>query len=108
MDAEVLLIVAAMAAVTYLPRMVPLVWLSGRDFPPLVMEWLSLLPAALLGALVAQAVFAPGGALDLSWRNPMIVPAVVAGVVAWRRRSLALTVLSGMAVYGAMQVFFGS
>lgn len=96
-----------MAAVTYLPRMAPLVLLSGRKFPPVVMEWLGLLPAALLGAMVAQAVLAPDGTLSLSWRNPMLVPSLVAGFVAWRRRSLALTVLSGMAAMGLMHVLFG-
>lgn len=105
MDGQVLLTIVAMAVVTYLPRMFPLVWLSGRRFPPVVMDWLGLLPAALLGALVAQAVLLPEGALDVSWRNPMLLPALVAGFVAWWRRSLALTVLSGMAASAIMHVF---
>src|SRR5690606_37310621 len=48
-DPQVLLIIAAMALVTYIPRMAPMVVLSGRSLPPVVMEWLGLLPASLLG-----------------------------------------------------------
>src|SRR5690606_15515282 len=73
MDPQILLIIVAMALVTYVPRMAPLVFLSGRSLPPVVMEWLGLLPAALLGALVAQAVLMPEGALRLSLDNPALI-----------------------------------
>lgn len=104
MDAHVLLTIGAMALVTYIPRMVPMVLLSGRSLPPVVMEWLGLLPPALLGALVAQAVVMPDGTVDLSFDNPVLVPALVSAVVAWRFRSLALTVMSGMAATGIVYV----
>ncbi len=102
MDGQIVVTIALMALVTYLPRMVPIVLLSGREFPPVIMKWLGLLPPALLGALVAQAVLMPEGALNLSWDNPVLIPALIAGVVAWRRGSLALIVLSGMAAVGVM------
>ena len=106
-DPQVLLIIAAMALVTYIPRMAPMVVLSGRSLPPVVMEWLGLLPAALLGALVAQAVLMPEGALDLSLKNPALIPTAVAALAAWRFRSLALTVLSGMAAAGLVRWWLG-
>lgn len=93
-----------MALVTYIPRLIPMVALSGRSLPPVVMEWLGLLPPALLGALVAQAVVMPDGTIDLSLNNPVVIPALVSGIVAWRFHSLALTVLSGMVATGIVNV----
>lgn len=101
------MIIIAMALVTYVPRMAPLVFLSGRSLPPVVMEWLGLLPAALLGALVAQAVLMPEGALRLSLDNPALIPALVSALAAWRSRSLAVTVLSGMAAAGLVHLWLG-
>lgn len=108
MDRQVLLTICAMALVTYIPRMVPLMLLSGRTLPRSVMAWLGLLPAALLGALVAQAVAMPDGVVNLSFSNPALVPALVAGLAAWRFRSLALTVLSGMVAAGVINVIAGA
>lgn len=93
-----------MALVTYIPRLIPMVALSGRSLPPVVMEWLGLLPPALLGALVAQAVIMPDGTVELSLDNPVLIPALVSAIVAWRFRSLALTVLSGMVATGIVNV----
>lgn len=108
MDSQVFLIIVAMALVTYIPRMVPLLLLSGRRLPSPVMTWLGLLPAALLGALVAQAVVMPDGIVDVSLANPALIPAVVSGFAAWRFRNLAVTVLSGMAAAGIVNVIVGA
>lgn len=109
-DKQVFLTIVAMATVTYIPRLVPLVLLSGRTLPRPVMAWLRLLPAALLGALVAQAVAMPDGdnVINLTIHNPSVVPALVAAVTAWRFRSLALTVLSGMVTAGVTHLLSGA
>lgn len=96
-DGRYFLIILGMAVVTYLPRVLPLLLLANRPLPSLLQAWLGLLPPALMAALVAQAVFVQDGAPDLSFRNPFVVPAVVSMAVAWRTRSLGLTVLAGMA-----------
>ena len=96
-----------MALVTYVPRVMPLVLLASRPLPPLVREWLALLPPALMAALVAQAVLMPGGAPQLSWDNPALVPALISLAVAWRTRSLALTVVAGMVAAAAWHRLLG-
>ncbi|MBO8142119.1 MAG: AzlD domain-containing protein [Firmicutes bacterium] len=86
-----------MALVTYLPRAIPLVALANRPLPPAVQRWLQLLSPAIMAGLVAQAVFMPGGQVELSGANPALFPAAVTALVAWRTRSLTATVLAGMA-----------
>ena len=45
-----------MALVTYIPRMVPLTFLDGKELPPIVSGVLSNIPYAVLGALIFPAI----------------------------------------------------
>lgn len=45
-----------MALVTYLPRMIPLTILDGKELPPIVSGVLKNIPYAVLGALIFPAV----------------------------------------------------
>ncbi|MEK3935406.1 AzlD domain-containing protein [Sporosarcina sp. FSL W7-1349] len=45
-----------MALVTYIPRMIPLTWLDGKELPPFVTGILRNIPYAVLGALIFPAI----------------------------------------------------
>lgn len=45
-----------MALATYIPRMIPLTFLEGRELPPVVSGVLRNIPFAVLGALIFPAV----------------------------------------------------
>lgn len=45
-----------MALVTYIPRMIPLTFLDGKELPPIVSGILRNIPYAVLGALIFPAV----------------------------------------------------
>ena len=63
--------------------------------PPAVQRVLRQIPPAALAAIVAPALLRPEGAFDLL--HPRFAAGVLAAVVAWRTRSVALTLLVGMA-----------
>lgn len=92
-----------MAVVTYVPRWLPLFALSGRRLPRWLVEWLDLIPAALLAALLAPALLveSTGPALDFG-RSEFLV-AVPTFVFALKTRSLGGTVVVGMLLYWAAQ-----
>ncbi|MBI5016090.1 MAG: AzlD domain-containing protein [Deltaproteobacteria bacterium] len=94
-----LLLVAGMGLVTFLPRWLPLLVLSRRPLPRWLAEWLDLLPAAILAALVVPALVAPGATRELDLGRSEFLAAVPTLVVALRTRSLAATVILGMALY---------
>jgi branched-subunit amino acid transport protein len=96
---EFLMLVLACALVTALPRVLPLVVLSRLSLPRWLLDWLGYVPIAVLAALGAVEVLAPGGKLALTLGNPG-VPAIGAAiaVAAWTR-SLLGTVLAGVAVF---------
>lgn len=45
-----------MGVVTYIPRMIPLVFLEGKELPPIVSGVLRNIPYAVLGALIFPAI----------------------------------------------------
>lgn len=45
-----------MALVTYIPRMIPLTFLEGKELPPIISGVLRNIPYAVLGALIFPAV----------------------------------------------------
>lgn len=71
------------------------------DLPPRVERILRQIPPAVLAALVVPALVRPEGSLDL-WQ-PELAAGLVAAVVSWKTRSIALTLVTGMAVLVALQ-----
>lgn len=88
-------VIGAGAVLTYSIRAVFLVF-AGRltSVPPLVREGLRMIPAAALAALVAPAVLRPAGDVVLLGQRPLA--AILAAVVAWRTRNVAITIAVGM------------
>ncbi len=76
---------------SFLLRLSFIALVRGDQVPDLAQRALRLVPAAVLAALVVPAV-APSG----DWTRP--VAAVVAGLVAWRSRSMLWTLIAGMGV----------
>lgn len=89
--AEFLALVLACAAVTAIPRVLPLVALSRVELPGWLLDWLRYVPIAVLSALLAIELLSAG--------KPG-VPAIAAALaVAIFTRSLLGTAVAGVAVY---------
>lgn len=94
-----LLLVAGMGVVTYLPRWLPLLTLSRRRLPQWLIDWLGLIPVALLSALVAPALLADATSRTLQPGRPELLVAVPTFLFALKTKSLGGTVLVGMLLY---------
>lgn len=57
MNNQLLLVILGMAVVTYIPRMLPLVVLNGKNIPSFLQRVLKNVPYAALGALIVPGVF---------------------------------------------------
>jgi branched-subunit amino acid transport protein len=102
------LLILGMALVNLAIRW-PLFLFAGRaKFPPLIERGLAYVPTAVLGAIVAPAVVYPqGGTLDLGWRNPWLIAALVTTLASWLGGRLVLAVAIGMATFFTWQWLFG-
>lgn len=96
---DFLLLMLAMGAVTYLPRMLPLVLLSRRTLPAWFAEWLELIPAAILSALIAPTLFAHSAPRLFTLDKAELLAALPTILCAYLTRSLAGTVVVGMLCY---------
>jgi len=69
---------------------------AGRlaDVPPSVQRLLRQIPPAALASIVLPALLRPEGTVDLT--HPRLAAGLVAAVVAWRTRNVALTLTVGM------------
>lgn len=93
---EVIFIVIGMALVTYFPRMLSTVAFSQVDLPEYLLDWLKLIPVAILSSLLILNVLAPEGTVFLSIRNPFILASIPVFVVAFKTRNLTISVLCGI------------
>jgi branched-subunit amino acid transport protein len=99
MDQKAILItILGMGAVTYLPRLLPVLLLSSKKLPPLVEAWLRYVPVAVLSAMLLPSLVVNDGALDFSSSNLFLWAAVPTFLVAWKTRNLFGSVIVGMVV----------
>ena len=99
---EILALILACAAVTAVPRVLPLVLLSKIELPRWLLAWLAYVPVAVLAALLAIEVLMVDGKPALSAVNPSLLAIAPALAVAGLTRSLIATVLAGVAIYGLL------
>lgn len=93
---EVLVVIIGSAAVTFVPRVLPLMVMSRFSLPQWLLRWLGYVPVAVMAALAAQEVLTRDGEIWASWVNPGLwasIPAFLAAVIS---RSLLVTVLTGV------------
>ena len=82
---------------TYLMRASFLVFAHRlADVPPSVQRLLRQIPPAALASIVVPALLRPGNQIDL-WQ-PRLLAGLVAGLVAWRTRNIALTLVVGIGI----------
>lgn len=81
------------------------IYLLGRvNIPHGVRRALRFVPPAVLSALVLPALLMPSGHLDFGLANHRWLAGLIAIVVAWRTRSILLTILAGIAALLLLQL----
>ncbi len=90
--------IVGMAVVSYLPRFLPLALLSSRQLHPLLKEWLTLVPSAVLSALLVPSLLLQGGEFSFGTDNLFLWVALPCFLLGWRFKSLSLPVIFGMSL----------
>jgi branched-subunit amino acid transport protein len=96
-------VIVGMALLNFAVRFPPIAVVSRLDLPAPMMRWLSFVPIAVMGALVASEVLRPQGA----WANPLTSPslyaALLTAVVFRSTRSFLGATVSGMVTFVVLQ-----
>lgn len=96
---EVFLLIIAMAVVTYIPRVLPLVALSGVQMPLFLKRFLENIPYAVLGALIFPGILTSTGDYRLG-----VVGGLVAVALSWLGANLVLVVVGSIGAIYALQI----
>lgn len=98
-------VIVGMAVLNFAVRFVPLAIVSRVQLPRPVMRWLSFVPVAVMGALVAGEVLQPAGTLANPLTSPSVYAALVTVIVFRFSRSFLGATVSGMASFVLLQHF---
>lgn len=90
-------------AVTFALRLSFIALLGRLEIPPFLERALRLVPAAVLTAVVIPLLVYEDGAVDASLGNERLLAGLVAALIAWRTRSVLLTLGGGMAALWILQ-----
>ncbi len=103
---DYLFLFAGMGLVTYLPRALPLIYLAHKQMPQWLIDWLSLIPVAILSALLAPSLFTDSATRSLAIGKLELLVAIPTLIFALKTRSLGGTVLVGMLLYWLAGMIF--
>ena len=96
---------SGMGLVTYLPRALPLLYLAHKQLPQWLVDWLGLIPVAILSALLAPSLFSDSASRSLQLGKPEFLVAIPTLIFALKTRSLGGTALIGMLLYWLAGMF---
>jgi branched-subunit amino acid transport protein len=103
---EYILLIVGMGLVTYIPRYLPLFFLAQRNLPRWFIEWLDMIPVAILSALVFSEIFLSGSPRHLDLLQTKSLVAIPTFLIATKTKSLAWTVIFGMALFWLAERIF--
>ncbi len=89
---KLLLIVIGMAAVTYIPRMLPLVALDTTKLPPALKTFLQFIPCAAISALLFPGILQSTGNI-----HSAISGSIVALILAYFGLNVIIVIFGGIA-----------
>jgi len=92
---------------TFLIRLSFIALLGKVEVPPLLARALRFVPAAVLTAIIVPELALRDGVVDLSPGNLRLLAGLLATAVALRTRSVAATIVAGMATLWALQAAWG-
>jgi len=102
---EYLAVILGMGLVTFLPRWLPLVYLTKRSLPAWLIEWLDFIPAAILSAILLPALVTDAATRTIDLGRPEFIVAIPTFVFAILTKSLGGTVIVGMVLFGLAHKF---
>jgi branched-subunit amino acid transport protein len=97
------LAVTGAGIITFAFRLSFIALMGKIEIPVLLSRALRFVPAAVFTAVVVPLLFYVDGAVDVSLGNERLLAGLAAVLIAWRTRSVPLTLVGGMATLWVLQ-----
>ncbi len=103
--ASMVWLIIGCALVTWLPRVIPFIFVRNVKLPDVVMKWLSFIPVCILSALVIENLLdtESGKIVSLDW--PVFITFVPTLIIALVTKSLSITVVAGVIIMATVRFF---
>lgn len=101
MNLWILILIAGLG--TYLTRLSFIAAHGHFEMPEWFTRALAFVPVAVLSAIIAPELLAPGGVQNFAFTNVRLIAGVAATLVAWRTRNVWLTIAVGMVALLGLQ-----
>ncbi|OGP75092.1 MAG: hypothetical protein A2V86_10100 [Deltaproteobacteria bacterium RBG_16_49_23] len=106
MRLEMLILILGMALVTFLPRFLPMVFLTRWTLPERVKKGLEYFPISILSAIVFPILFFNGeGRMEIQPYH--LLSSAPVFLFAWKVKSLWGSVILGMLIYWGLSLLLG-
>jgi branched-subunit amino acid transport protein len=96
-------VLIAVGLLSFVIRFFPIALLARIELPNVLKRALIYAPVAVMMAIIAPALFFPGGAPNIVFDMPRLAAAALAALIAWRTRSVLWTVIAGMCILWGLQ-----
>lgn len=97
-------IIVGCALVTWLPRIIPFIFVRSVKLPDVVLKWLSFIPICILSALVVENLLnTEGSFVTFDW--PVFAAFIPTLIIAIWTKSLSTTVVVGVISMAAIRHF---
>jgi len=106
-DTTIWAVIVGMAVANFAIRFVPIAVVSRMDLPRPILRWLSFIPIAVMGALVAGAVVRPAGRFIVPWLNPWLLATAVTALAYIKTRSFLGATVIGMFAFVVIRGIVG-
>ena len=97
MRLDIVLIILGMGVVTFFTRFGAQALFRKVGVPAWFDRWLKHVPTGILTALIVPPILLPKGQLDLSLHNDYLLAGLLATLIAYKFRNVALTMALGLA-----------
>lgn len=101
---NMLLLMIGCMLVTWIPRILPFLFVRAITLPQIVLRWLTYIPICILSALVFETIFNVGETVvTIDWLHLLaLIPTFLIAI--WTR-SLSLTVVVGVVTMALLRLF---
>lgn len=93
---NVILLIIGEAIVTFIPRCIPILYLTSKEIPKQLKDWMKFIPAGVFAALIVPDILTNNQCLNINFSNTKLIAAIIVFIVASRKQSLALSIIVGV------------
>ena len=93
---NIYLLIIGIAIFTYIPRSLPIIYLSKKDIPNWLKDWMKFIPSGIFAALILPSILIQDGSLNVGFTNINLIASILVLIIAIKKKSLGLSIAVGV------------